>query len=61
MFSAFRVHQAASLRGLYDIGRVNLSFRVIHSRVKKWEVLAGRKYTDYLSIDSLLMSHIYVK
>ena len=38
---------AASRRGLFDIDTV--LFEVTKSRVKKWEFLARRIYTDYNS------------
>ena len=44
MTSAFHVRQETSGPGLYDIDKVE--FRVTQSRVKKWEVLLRRKYTD---------------
>ena len=47
MFSEFRMGPAASGRGLRGIDRV--LFKVTKSRVKKWEVLARRKYTYYNS------------
>ena len=46
MILAFRMGPAASGRGLCDIDGV--LFRVAQSRVKKWEVLARRKYTSNL-------------
>jgi len=46
MISAFRMGTVASGRGLFDIDRV--LFRVAKSRVKNWEVLARRKYTNNL-------------
>ena len=45
MYSAYRIGPAASGRGLCDIDTVLL--RVTKSRIKKLEVLAWRKFTDY--------------
>ena len=46
MFSEWvRMGPAFSGRRLCDINRV--LFRISKSRVKNWEVLARRKYTDY--------------
>ena len=49
---------AASGRGLCDIDRV--LFRVTKSRVKKWEVLAQRKYTDNGVFDPNYNWYIFV-
>ena len=47
MFSVSGMGPAESGRVLFDIDRVVL--RISKSRVKKWEVLARRKYTYYNS------------
>ena len=57
MFSAFRIGPAASGHGLCDIDRV--LFRVTKSRVKNWQVLVRRKYTDNFGFPILVITGIF--